>query len=73
MAALKEGSGTVPWGYAKPRGEQQGDLVDMTSLVDDLLIWDGSKVQLHFSLLFYSYSKIQIKLISWGGECSFLH
>jgi hypothetical protein len=31
MAALKEGSGTVPGGYAKLRGEHQGDLADITS------------------------------------------
>jgi hypothetical protein len=34
MAALKEGSGTVPWGYAKLRGEQQEDLADITSSGD---------------------------------------
>jgi hypothetical protein len=26
--ALLVGSGTVPWGYDKLRGEQQGDLAD---------------------------------------------
>jgi hypothetical protein len=31
MAALKEGSGTVPGGYAKLRGEHQRDLADIMS------------------------------------------
>jgi hypothetical protein len=31
MAAFKEGSGTVPRGYAKLMGAQQGDLADITS------------------------------------------
>jgi hypothetical protein len=57
MAALKEGSGTVPGGYAKLRGEHQGDLADITS---DLLIRNESNAQLHFLLFFCLYSRIQM-------------
>jgi hypothetical protein len=31
MAALKAGGGTMPRGYATPRGEHKGDLADITS------------------------------------------
>jgi hypothetical protein len=57
MAASKEGSGTVPGGYAKLRDEHQGDLADITS---DLLIQNESNAQMRFPLLFCLYNRIQI-------------
>jgi hypothetical protein len=69
MAALKDCSGTVPCGYAKLRGEQQGDLADTTA--SDSAVCTGCNAQLHVALLFCSYSKIQIKLISGGNAVSY--
>jgi hypothetical protein len=66
MAALKEGSGTVPGGYAKLRSEHQGDLADcllivqLVLCVSDLLIQNESNAQMHFPLFFCLYNRIQI-------------